>query len=91
MGPDVPRALAPRAGALALVLALGSSACVSTPVTGKKAFLPFSVSEDMALGEEAYAQVLAQEKPVTSGPEKETVERVMQRLVAVAHAWEIHR
>ena len=97
--PTVPRdrglrsALASRTCAVGLVLACGSSACVSTPVTGKKAFLPFSTSEDMALGAQAYGQVLAQEKVVASGPEKETVERVMQRLVAVADdpgfSWEV--
>lgn len=90
------RAARPRApfrALSALAITLGLGACVSTPVTGKRAFLPIPVSQDMTLGAEAYAQVLAQEKPVASGPDKEMVERVMQRLVAVAddegYSWEV--
>lgn len=88
-----PKACAGRGGGIVAALVLGLASCVTTPVTGKNAFLPIPVSQDLALGAEAYQQVLAQEKPIQSGREKEMVERVMQRLVAVAddqgYAWEV--
>ena len=66
---------------------------MTTPVTGKRAFLPIPVSQDLALGAQAYQQVLSTEKPVTTGREKDIVERVMQRLIAVAddvgYDWEV--
>jgi len=93
--PMTPRHTSPRPLIRAAALLLGGVllGCVTTPVTGKRAFLPFPVSQDLALGAQAYTEVLSSEEPVTSGPEKETVERVMDRLVGVAddkgYDWEV--
>ena len=82
-----------RASSSLAVLALVGAGCVTTPVTGKQAFLPIPVSQDLVLGAQAFDQVLATENVVTSGREKEIVERVMNRLVAVAddegYDWEV--
>jgi len=67
--------------------------CQTTPITGRSAFNLFSVQQDVGLGRESYSQVLAEQKIVNSGPEKERVERAMSRLVAVADdpgfEWEV--
>lgn len=60
------------------------AACVSAPITGRSQFIAFDVQEDTALGEQAYDEMLAQEKVVTSGPQVKMVERVMQRLAQAA-------
>ena len=82
------RKLIPGAGLLVLL-----SACTTTPVTGSRTFNLFSASDDVELGREAYGQILAGERLVTSGPELQRVRRVMQRLVAVAddagYEWEV--
>jgi predicted Zn-dependent protease len=69
--------------ALLLVPAL-PCACQTIPITGRSALNVFSVDQDVGLGRESYSQVLANQKLVTSGPQKEMVERVMARLVEVA-------
>ena len=56
--------------------------------------MPFPLSQDLALGAQAYQEVLQTEKPVASGRDKEMVERVMRRLVEVAddresYDWEV--
>lgn len=80
-----------RAGLLAAVLFLG--ACQTTPVTGRRSFNLFSPQDDVRLGDEAYAQVLEGSTMVQSGKDKDMVERVMQRLAAVAddagYVWEV--
>lgn len=78
---------------VAATLLLGAG-CITTPVTGRKALVPFPLSQDLALGAQAYEEVLQTEKPVTSGRDKEIVERVMRRLVEVAddresYEWEV--
>lgn len=74
-------------------LALSCIACVTTPVTGRQAFNQFTPAEDAAMGAEAYDETLKGAKLVTSGPQKQMVERVMQRISAVAEAkgfqWEV--
>jgi predicted Zn-dependent protease len=77
--------------ALALVAVVAPS-CQTVPITGRKAFNAFSASEDVALGREAYSQILAGETIVTAGPEKDMVERVMANIAAVAedgYEWEV--
>ncbi|MBM3975743.1 MAG: M48 family metallopeptidase [Planctomycetes bacterium] len=68
-------------------------ACVSTPVTGRRALNLLPESQDLELGIAAYEQVLQGEKLVTSGPQKELVERVMARIAKVAEPqgfeWEV--
>jgi predicted Zn-dependent protease len=88
-GPRIPSALVPP-GLAALLLAAG---CHTTPVTGRSSLNFFSVEDDIRLGTEAYAQVLAEAEIVRAGPQREMVERVMTRLTAVADdpgfAWEV--
>jgi len=54
----------------------------------------FSPSDDVQMGREAYEQVLAEGKVVKSGPDRAMVQRVMERLVAVAddsgYEWEVN-
>jgi predicted Zn-dependent protease len=77
----------------ALALALVAAACNTVPVTGRRAFNLFSESDDMQLGLTAYQEVLAEEHVIAAGPEAQMVERVMQRLAAVAEdpgfEWEV--
>jgi metalloendopeptidase OMA1, mitochondrial len=79
-------------GLCALLLAL--AACHTTPVTGRRSLNFYSTRDDVKLGTEAYQQVLAEAKLVTSGPKLEMVRRVMTRLAAVSDdkgfAWEVN-
>ncbi|HEX6882751.1 MAG TPA: M48 family metallopeptidase [Planctomycetota bacterium] len=82
-----------RAG-VALLLALGLAAgCRTTPVTGRRALNVFSTEDDIRLGQEAYAQVLADAKRIGTGKDHEMVVRVMNKLAAVAddagYPWEV--
>ncbi len=69
-------------------------ACVTTPITGRRAFNAFSISEEVPLGAEAFEQILEGHTRVTSGPQYQMVQRVTERLVAAAapedpgFAWE---
>jgi predicted Zn-dependent protease len=89
-----PKSPARHAGAGALLLAvLATGACRTTPVTGRRALNVFSTQDDIQLGSEAYAQVLADAKRIDAGRDHEMVARVMQRLASVAddagYAWEV--
>ncbi len=70
-----------------------ASSCATTPITGTRTFNLFSPADDVELGREAYGQILAGERVVTSGKELQMVQRVMKRLVAVAddagYEWEV--
>ena len=72
------------------------TACQTTPITGSRSFNLLSEQEDVELGREAYAQILAEERLVTSGSELQMVQRVMDRLVAAAapedpgYEWEVN-
>lgn len=66
--------------AFALVLTL--TACVSTPVSDKDAFIVIPFSQEVAMGEQAYKDLLAKEK-VSGNPRlTEVAERVGRRLAA---------
>jgi metalloendopeptidase OMA1, mitochondrial len=67
-----------------LPLAALVAACVSVPITGRSAFVPFPVEQDSPLGAEAYDEILQGEQEIKSGPQVEIVNRVMDRLVAAA-------
>jgi len=85
-----------RLAAWLLVPALSATAtlesCRTVPITGRRTANLFSATDDVRMGGEAYSQILAGERLVTSGPELERVRRVMARLVAVAddpgYEWE---
>jgi metalloendopeptidase OMA1, mitochondrial len=82
-----------RLGAATALVFLG--ACVTTPVTGRKAFNPFPISNDKTIGAQSYAEVLGTLKVDDSRPEYAMVKRCVDRLVAVADdpgdfEWEVH-
>ncbi len=77
---------------LALAVAAGACACQTTPVTGSKAFNLLSAEEEIGLGEEAFQQIKASERLITSGPQYQMVQQVMNRIAAVAdkeYPWEV--
>lgn len=67
----------------ALILALAS--CSTTPVSGKKAFLLTSESEENQQGEEAYREILSKEKEITGTREAKMVEAIGKKIAAVAN------
>ena len=88
---------APRGTALAAVLLASLCACVTTPVTGRKALIPLSVEQDKELGARAYAQAMAEVKLDDQHPQAPMVQKVVNRLVTVAQPdvpvkfdWEVH-
>lgn len=57
----------------------------TTTATGKKAFILISEEEEAKLGENAFAEVMAQEKPSKNRRQKDILVRVGQRVAAVSH------
>jgi len=90
-----PRRRRGKAGRLAagLLACVALQACQTAPVTGRSSFNLFSLDDEIALGSEAYGGILEGQERVASGPQKELVERVMHRLVAVAddpgYEWDV--
>ncbi len=87
--PGIRRALLPLLGLVLVTL----SACKTSPVTGRNSFNLFSAQDDVALGRDAYTEVLANAKVVSRGAQKDMVERVMSRITAIADdpgfEWEV--
>jgi predicted Zn-dependent protease len=79
---------------LASAAAVLAAGCHTTPVTGRSSLNFFSTADDVALGAQAYGQVLAEASVIPSGPEHDMVVRAMNRLVAVAddsgYRWEVN-
>lgn len=72
-------------------------ACASVPITGRTAFNVIPVSEDPALGAQAYSEVMAQSTLADDHPQAAMVHRVVdrlsaegQKLVEVPFDWEVH-
>jgi predicted Zn-dependent protease len=81
------RRVYPRRRAVALALSASAlCACVTTPVTGRQAFNLLPIDQDMALGAQAYADMLAQAPVVDSHPQAKQVRQVVDRLVQIAQA-----
>lgn len=80
---------ASRRARLLLPVAALLAACVTVPITGRAAFIPFPVADDTPLGAEAYDQILAGEQVITSGAAVQQVNRVMDRLVEAAGRMEL--
>lgn len=55
---------------------------VTNPETGRTVRVGLSTEQEQALGLQSYREVLAQSDVVTSGPERDVVERVARRLAA---------
>lgn len=68
---------------LALSAAALVTACTTTP-TGRSQLNFMSVGEEMRLGSEAYDEMLAEEKLITSGPQFDMVQRLGKRIAASA-------
>ena len=67
---------------LTVAILLAVAACATTPISGRKAFIPFPVSEDVTLGIAAYDQSVGGLPLVTSGAQFQMVQNAMNRLVA---------
>lgn len=61
------------------------SSCSTTPVSGKKAFLLTTESQENQQGREAYKEILSKEKEVTGTRESKMVEAIGKRIAAVAN------
>lgn len=68
-----------------IVAGLLLAGCSTVPVTGRRAFNVIPDSQAMALGADAYQQVLSESRLITSGPDYERVVRVGRRIAAVSH------
>ncbi len=64
------------AGVLGVVLALGFSACMKVPYTGRKQAVLLSFDQEVQLGSDAYAEILKEEKAVTTGKLADQVSRI---------------
>ncbi|MEQ1894775.1 MAG: M48 family metallopeptidase, partial [Planctomycetota bacterium] len=82
-----------RRSCAALLFVVLACACHTSPVTGRRSLNAFSTGQDIELGREAYAQVLSEQKLVSTGKNHEMVARAMTRLSAVAddagYEWEV--
>jgi len=72
-----------RVHSLALVLLLAAG-CSTVPVTGRHSFNLIPDDQALAMGADAYKQVLTESKLITSGPQYDSVVRVGKRLAAVS-------
>jgi predicted Zn-dependent protease len=80
-----PKGVLPRHVLVGFCFILSLSACVTTPESGRKAFIVTSESEEMHLGEQAYQEVLQKERPSTNQRWNEILQRVGRRIAAVAN------
>ena len=60
------------------------AACVTTPISNKRAFIMIPVKQETALGKQAYNQILEKEKASTDRETTALVEQVGRRLAAVS-------
>lgn len=59
--------------------------CSSAPETGRSQFITMSTSQEMKLGQEAFAEILKEEKTITSGAKYEMVQRVGEKVALAAN------
>jgi predicted Zn-dependent protease len=92
--PPAGRVRALRTTLAVLLAAAFALSCSTVPVTGRQSFNIVPDSQADALGADSYRQVLAASKVVSSGPDRERVLRVGQRIAAVSDApgfaWEFN-
>lgn len=65
---------------LAILVAVVWVGCVKTPITGRKALLLLPLENEVALGNQAFDDVLAQSKPVTHGKNLFVLQSVGRRI-----------
>ena len=63
-----------------------SSEKFTNPETGRKSHVGLSTRQEATLGLQSYEQILSQAPTITSGPELDMVQRVVQRLVGATDA-----
>ena len=68
-----------------LFIVLVSTGCSSAPETGRPQFIAMSPSQEMKLGQEAFAEILKEEKIVTVGVDYEMVQRVGEKVAIAAN------
>lgn len=75
-----------------LSMALLLAGCTTVPVTGRKAFNVIPENQAIALGADAYQQVLSEESVIRSGSQYDMVQRVGRRIAQVSdepgYEWE---
>jgi len=67
-------------------------ACTPVPYTGRSRMLLTSEQEEIAMGLQAYPQLIQKHKVITSGPQVDMVNRIMKKLAAEdprQYAWEV--
>ncbi len=69
---------------LLVMLLVSATSCQTVAITGRLAPNAFSLEQDKTMGAEAYEEMMSQERLLTSGPQFELVNRVMNRLVAAS-------
>lgn len=75
---------------LAAVIAQLLLGCVTTPETGRRAFVLTSEAEEAKMGEQAYREILAKEKTSTNARWNAILQRVGQRIAQAAQKPNFH-
>jgi predicted Zn-dependent protease len=70
---------------LLVVIVVCAASCATVPVTGRKSLILIPEGQELALGADAYNQVLSESELVTSGDDLEMVRRAGRRIAAVSH------
>ncbi len=80
--------------ASSLALGLAALACATVPVTGRRQISLVPESQELALGSEAYQEILSEEKVTTNARATEIVRRVANRITPHTHKpdlpWEVN-
>ncbi len=74
-----------------ILLVVLLAGCATVPVTGRKSFNLIPEGQAIAMGEDAYRQVLSESEIITSGPDYEMMLEVGNRIASVAdepYEWE---
>ncbi|MFK5956567.1 MAG: M48 family metallopeptidase [Planctomycetota bacterium] len=67
-----------------LLLAVLAAACSSVPGTGRSQLNFMSAGQEMKMGAQAYTEMLAEERVITSGPDAEMVRRIGENIARSA-------
>jgi predicted Zn-dependent protease len=70
---------------ISILLSIVLFGCSHAPETGRSQFIAISQSQELQLGNDAYAEVLQEESIVTSGPQFEMVQRVGEKVATAAN------
>ena len=70
---------------LTVTLLLSTSGCVTTPISGNRAFIVTSEAEEMQMGKQAYQEILSKEKVSNNQRLNAILQRVGKRIAAAAN------